>query len=243
MEVIDAFWDTRNLGVRCAELTFSLDDAPPSPDELREAVSGYAYLAAKVPSGNGAVLAALQREGFSFAECSIGFRHDLKVIGDGGRTLPREGMSHRAASEEADRAYILKRVGEGLFCTDRIYLDPAFSHELAAKRYVGWLSDELERGSLLYDVLLDGQKTGFFSYKEVEPGVSYPFLIGLYPEWRGRGLAADLVAQSLILSKKRGCRLSTTVVSSNNIAIVKAQEAAGSRIHRLQYVLTKHREA
>ena len=239
MKIIDAFWDTRNLGVRCAELVFSVGESIPASNDLKTALAGYEYIAAKVPAGNTEIADFLQREGFTFAECSIGFEHDLGSIGDDELASRQMRMTHRLA-RDGEEEYILGRIEQGLFCTDRSYLDPFFGHGLAARRYVEWLKDELARGAQLYDVFFDNAKVGFFSYKEIEEGVSYPFLIGLYPENRGRHLSANLVSESLLLSRERGCHLSRTVVSSNNIAIIKAQEAAGSRIYRIHYVLTKH---
>lgn len=241
MKVINAHWDSRNLGVRCAEVEFENDEQLSSLDELDEAVRGYDYIVAKVPSTTPWILPALQRAGFAFVECSVNFRHDLVNIGNTETLELQRRMTHRLVVNDERREYLFGRISEGLFTTDRVYLDERFTHEQAAQRYVSWIKDELDRGAFLYEVLLDEKEVGFFAYKEIEPGVSYPFLIGLYPECRGRHLGPNLIAESLLLSRERGCRLSSTVVSSNNIAVIKCHELVGSYIHQIQYVFVKHR--
>jgi len=240
MRVIDAFWDTRNLGIPCLEIVFDDDDAELSLPALAQLLDGYSYIAAKVPVDKHRIMQALQEGGFTFVECSINMWHDLISIGNERTEEMSLRMSHELVTDCKDTSYILQRVSDGLFTSDRIYLDPRFTHELASKRYVSWLLDEMQRGACLFDVLFDGEKAGFFSYKEPEEGVSYPFLIGLYPEFRGKGLGASLIVESLLASRQRGCHLSSTYVSSNNIPVIKAHEAIGSRINNMHYVFVKH---
>ena len=38
-------------------------------------------------------------------------------------------------------------ISNGLFDSDRIYIDPFFSKEKAAQRYINWTEDELKRGT------------------------------------------------------------------------------------------------
>lgn len=241
--MIDAYWDTRNLGVKCGEIEFDRDDVSLDKNELLDACSRFEYVAAKVPSGASSVLSVLQEAGFVFVECSINFLNDLSeverpFVGDGSS----KGLDYSLAETESDRDYILSRVGEGLFATDRIYLDPCFTHEQASARYVNWIRDEIGRGADLYNVYFGSQKAGFFAYKEIEPHVSYPFLIGLYPEFRGKRLGAELIASSLRASKDRGCVSSSTIVSSNNLPVVRSQERVGSYIKGMNYVLVWHKE-
>jgi GNAT superfamily N-acetyltransferase len=241
MEIIDAHWEMRNLGVKSVELSFGAGEMPPDISDLGDILSAYDYAVAKVPAGNAQIAACVQSLGFSFMECSISFKHDLDCVGNEQTQLLSARVSHSLAAGEGTD-YILQRVSEGLFDSDRIYLDPYFTHAQAARRYVFWLKDEISRGAGLYDVLFDGARAGFFAYKESSPGVSYPFLIGLYPEFRGHCLGGSLIVESLLESKNQGCASSETIVSSNNIPVVKCHEAVGSRITGVNYVFVKHRD-
>jgi GNAT superfamily N-acetyltransferase len=232
----DAFWDTRNLGVRTAELKFDANETVPV-DEIGRAIEGYEYIVAKVPQQSPLTLKLMQDAGFTFSECQINFRHDLQDLPEL-QVLPTGSiMTHRLTR---NKDVILEQVGNGLFNSDRVFLDPAFSQETAAQRYVHWIEDELERGNPLFDVLVDDELVGFFAYKEPEEHVSYPYLIGLFPEARGRGLGKALVIESLIASKEHGCTASSTHVSSNNPPIIRCQESVGSRIAAMDYVFVKH---
>ena len=240
MKVIDAFWEQRNLGMKCAEIEFETSDDVSCCAKAFEEVSSYDYLVAKISAGNPAILHSVRSQGFEFVECSLHLRHELKQIGNYHIfEAPILVTAHQAIKED-DVTYILKRVQDGLFNTDRIYLDPAFSHEQAARRYVNWIQDELAKGSILFDVFCDNCKVGFYAYKETEEHVSYPFLIGLYPEYRGRHLGPELIKSSLLTSAQRGCVRSDTVVSSNNPGVIRCQEHAGSYISEIMYVMVKH---
>lgn len=239
METIDAHWEMRNLGVRAVELTFGLGETLSKDSALEDILLPYEYAVAKVPAGNTQISACMQNLGFSFMECSICFKHALDRIGNEQTKRLSARVNHSlAVGEEVD--YILQRVSEGLFDTDRIYLDPYFTHAQAAQRYVFWLKDEISRGAELYNVSFDGEKVGFFAHKESSPGVSYPFLIGLYPEFRGHHLGGSLIVESLLESKNQGCTSSATIVSSNNVPVIKCHEAVGSGIANIYYVFIKH---
>ena len=158
MKVIDAFWEQRNLGMKCAEIEFETSDDASCCAKAFEEASSYDYLVAKIPAGNPTILHSVQSQGFEFVECSLHLRHELKQIGNYHLfDAPILVTAHQAIKED-DVAYILKRVQDGLFNTDRIYLDPAFSHEQAARRYVNWIQDELAKGSILFDVFCDNCK-------------------------------------------------------------------------------------
>lgn len=235
VNIVDAHWDTRNLGVRTAELSFSRGEEVDSA-AIDAVLAEYDYVVAKVEPGAMEAMEALQDLGFAFVECSITMAHTLAGIERSDDELSGYGLADTPAAID----YILSRIGEGIFSTDRIFLDPAFTPEIAAARYVSWIKDELGRGSLLYDVLYGADRIGFFAYKEPEPGVSYPFLIGLYPEFQGRRLGSVLLLESLRASLDRGCTASSTVVSSNNPPIIRAHRNVGSYMDGMRYVFVWH---
>lgn len=239
MKLVNAIWDLRNLHVPTAELDFD-DRQIPTSDEFADATKDFTYLVAKVPVDENCISTFLQNQGFHFIECSINFRHNLRDFGSYQYMLIDSEIPYRQLKRSSDVDSVLNKIGAGLFCTDRIYLDSHFSHELAASRYVNWIQDELERGSELYSVIFEGEDVGFFTYKELEGKVSYPFLIGLYPEYRGRKLGAKLIMASLLLSMEKGCTSSSTLVSSNNPAIIKSHHSVGSYFAGMHYVFVKH---
>lgn len=242
VKTVDAFWDTRSLGVRTAEISFEMDDGLESLNEALSFANDYQYVVAKVASGNTEMLTALQQVGFSFIECSIEVTIDLRTL-----ELPRMAKrfdQHITVEQATDvsKERIFTRIRNGLFDTDRIALDPAFSADIAARRYVNWISDELERGGELYHVFYKGDEAGFFSYKETDPGVeAFPFLAGLYEEFKTSGIGLNIaVATPAQFAKERGCRRIRTYVSSNNVPILRIHEMLGYTVSNIRYVLVKH---
>lgn len=242
MRTIDAFWDTRSLGVKTAELDFDAEDGI---DEVRAALSfagEYVYVAAKVQSGNMVVLGALQDAGFRFVECSIELTIDLKSF-----ELPR--MAKRfdehitiQKADDASKERIYQHIRDGIFDTDRIALDPEFSKEIAEQRYVNWIEDELARGGELYHVFYKGDEAGFFSYKETIKGVeAFPFLAGLYNEFRTSGIGLNVaVGTEAQFARDRGCKRIRTYVSSNNLPILRIHEILGYGVSNIKSVLVRH---
>lgn len=240
MKLIDAFWDTRNLGRRTAELEFAETWNENNVGKIKEAIADYQYLAAKVPVSNHKAIEALQARGFRFVECSISLRNNLLSSAKKGLLHVRDSVAHHLVTNPEEQNEILNQVRKGLFFTDRISLDEHFGIDVASNRYSNWILDELSGSAELYSVTLENQMVGFFAYKETLPQTSYPFLIGLFPEFRSKGLGSSLVAESLITSIEHGCSVSETVVSSNNPAVIRCQESVGSFMHGIRYVFVRH---
>lgn len=242
MKVIDAFWDTRSLGVKTGEIEFQADDMLGDFQDVLHAMHTFQYIAAKVPTGRMDIVEALEDKGFAFAECSI----ELLVNLD---QFELSGISKRFASKiscqkanEATKSRIYKEIEKGIFDTDRIFLDPKFANGLAAKRYINWIEDELARGGDVYHVYYKDQEAGFFSYKEPIPGVeAWPFLAGLYDGFKTSGLGANIVVGiEAEEAKRRGCSRIRTYVSSNNMPILRIHQMLGYTINDIRYVFTRH---
>ncbi len=245
MRTIDAFWDTRSLGIPCMELEFEPGDGKGEVDQALADCGDYGYVAAKVPAGEVAVARRLQEEGFSFAEASVELAIDLsevavpRIVG----RLEQSVSSRQVSGEEAEG--VLSQVREGMFDTDRVYLDPLFESGLAARRYVNWIQDELGCGASLHAVSYKCDDVGFYVYKERVPGVeAYPFLAGLYNDWKASGLGTNVVVlEPLREAQRRGCRRIRTSVSSNNLPILRAHELLGYRVSAMTYVFVRHAAA
>lgn len=244
MKVIDAFWDTRSLGVKSAEIEIEEADTIEDVDQILSSIEKYEYVVAKVAAGCADAALHLQARGFAFIESSIEVEIDLREL-----AFPRfverfdKYITCRKASTESEGS-IFSHVAEGLFTTDRVYLDPAFDDDLAAKRYLNWIRDEQSRGAELFHVYYKDEEVGFFVYKETVPGIeAYPFLAGLYNEWKSSGLGANVVvAIEMKEAKSRGCKRLRTFVSSNNLPILKIHELFGCQIKNIRNVFVRHEQ-
>ena len=102
MQIIDAHWDTRNLGLKTAEITFDKEDVAIDNDAIAAAINEYEYCVAKTPLGCLPLYKQLSEIGFQFAECSITFEHSLNA-------LPERRTRHSLATDEQIRC-ILDRI-------------------------------------------------------------------------------------------------------------------------------------
>lgn len=239
MIVKDAWWDTRNLEVRCAEIEFDANDSIGEVYHALDTSSQYDYVTAKIPSGRIDLLHELENNGFQFVEALIEMRHDLKEILCSPivrRVL--QNVSYNHAESETD--LIFDKIRDGVFDTDRVFLDKHFSHEAAANRYINWIKDELKKGATLFNICYKDTNVGFFSFKITDNNVGYPFLSGIYNS-DVIGIGNAVVTEPLKHAQETGCRYVCTHVSSNNIPIIRIHEQAGFYTSSIQYVLTIHR--
>lgn len=240
MKVIDAIWEQRNLGVTCYEVTVEQGD---SSGEIQQTLAQLQadYLVVKVPAAHSEAMFLLPTLGLTFIECSINVMHNLK-------TIPLTTVQRRFVDAVEyipvtpdEITSVFTQIHRGMFTTDRIVLDPHFTREQAANRYCGWIGDEITRGAEVFALRFRGEAIGFFTFKQTDDGIYYPFLAGIYPEWQNSGLGVNAVYQPLREAIQRQARFITTYVSSNNPPIIRAHLALGSVIHNISYVYVKHR--
>lgn len=245
MKLTDARWDTRNLGVKCAEINFEPEDTIENLSDALEWSSPFDYITAKVPSGMVELSLELQQRGFSYIESLFGVSIDLSKT-----TVPpfvgrREGLFTCKLADGQSRERVFSEIAKGVFDTDRVALDPAFGIHASAKRYINWIRDEMNRGAFLYHVLYKDEEIAFFTMKEIIPAVEcYPFLTGLYSSWRESGLGTNAtVLMAMREARRLGYRRIRTHISSNNLPIVRMHELLGYRIDAIDQVFIRHNRA
>ena len=171
MKIVDAVWEQRNLGVTCYEITFdnrdSLDDIKARWDELTDRQ----YLVFKVPPKRADIVAFIQSRGFKFIEAAMTFSWNLHGWTLNDEFKPFCEQCTYAPMNDDDIAEMFSEIKRGIFKTDRVYLDPYFTHEQAAQRYVNWAQDLIDRGVVPYKVMYMGETVGFFITEYPPPEV------------------------------------------------------------------------
>ena len=241
MNLIDATWDTRNLGLPCLETVFGASDTASDVLRAEERARCYGFVTAKVPAGNFEVLLALQKEGYSFVESLFSLEHRLASFEYPripGRFEPF--MSYESLSPE-DYCLVFDEIDKGLFSTDRIALDSHFTAEAAALRYKNWIIDESHRNLDLLQVSYKDTPVGFIACT-ARGTVLYPFLASLYKDSLQSGLGPNLVIESIKYAQQHEYKRIETAVSSNNYPVVKIHEMLGYSLKGIEYVLTCHRD-
>jgi hypothetical protein len=241
VRVVDAVWEQRNLGVSCAEITLGPADGL---DALEPVLDGLTkeYQVVKVPAGRLDVMQALQSRGFTFVEAALEVEHrfDLPELTGVLRRLVDSVEYVELGDDDWQR--VAERIHGGLFETDRVFLDPMFSPDQAASRYVNWMRDELDRGASLYELRFRSEGVAFFLFREGGDRVGYSVLSGLYEAAQTPGLGTVLLHQILVEGSRRNLRLLSSSISGNNLPVVKTHVALGFSILAVHYVYIRHLE-
>ncbi len=239
MKIVDAVWEKRNLGVDTQEITTEEQDTVESVKETLNNLTAE-YQVVKVPCGKTEVMWAVEDSGFHYMETSVRVVYDLNRL----EIPPQHKRINDAVDyvrmDEKDIEQMLEEIRKGMFSTDRIALDPFFSAAQAANRYCGWIQDEIGKGTELYKYIYKGKAIGFFSLKQINEEIYYPFLAGIYPEYKNSPLGSVYLFKPLMEAKKQGGRYVSTYISMNNSQAVRMHVDYGFSFREAQNVYVKH---
>lgn len=239
MKIIDAVWEKRNLGVDTME--FEID----ASDRIDEAVSTILanekqYNVIKSPAGDLALNQALSANGYIFGEMMLNIANDIRRI----NVLP---IHQRICDEigyapmdEDDLRGLFHELEKGLFKTDRIALDPKFSVDIANRRYINWIKDEVESGTQVYKQVYRGKTFNFFVCKKISEKVYSPFLGGTYEKYIKGGLGIPCALKSIEICKSKGAQRMISSVSANNYTALRTNLAVGYHVDKVVNVWFKH---
>ena len=232
-------WERRNLGVRSVEYRFESNDTPKDiPEELTDSTE-YDYIQCRIPAGKMDLVYQLQERQFRFAETSMDLTADLHKLQLPYiyRTFEKELSYQRTETPES----VYERIRQGIFDTDRIYLDPAFRKEQSGIRYANWCRQEAEAGTTqVYEIFCKENKIGFFALKEHSAKESDSLLAGLYEKQAAMGWGFSVLYYPMLQAKNEGKRRIVTTVSSNNPDSLRMHLRLGYEIKNLNYILIRH---
>lgn len=239
MQIIDAVWEKRNLGVTTQEVTVSINDTTESIKTTLQGLNAQ-YQVIKIPAGYIEPMWMLEDEGFHYTETTVHVVHHLKNLELMGplQRIDAQLTYERMNENDVDQMY--DEIRKGLFYTDRIALDPFFSFEQACGRYVGWIHDEIEKGTEIYKYIYKDKTVGFFTFKEIEEGIYYPFLAGIYKEYQKLPLGMLYTYKPLIEAKKRNGKCISTYISMNNSNAVRMHAQFGFGFKEVNNVYIRH---
>ena len=240
MELINAVWEKRNLGVDCIEVSCAEHD---EADELNKVLAdiSVSYSVVKIPAGSADLLYTAQMQGYMVAETGIEIWGDMRRVKTPKmyeRFLPHIKME-QAEGEMLDKVLNYIRSGQ-IFTTDRVATDPHFSVEIAGRRYYYWCQDALEQGAYMGVLYYKDQPIAFNLSKQKEHGISDGLLGGVFPEAVNKGLGFLIVHGENEICKLHGGKTCIGRVSSNNLPILRLHTQYGYEIRRISYVLVKH---
>ncbi len=243
MKIVHATFEMKNLGVDAYEIIPGEGDtaADFAREERRLLAEGTQYLVVKAPVNSADWLFGLPALGYTFVETV--FR---VAVRRGEYHMPQSvarfdrGLTVTERTAEPDRERVYTHIRTGVFKSDRVSIDPAFTPEQAANRYVNWLRQMLGGGGKLYEVLQGEKPVGFFVIMRVDVKTVDPVLMGLYDEANDRGMGALLHKKTLDTCFTMDCERITSTIVSNNAKVLRVYVNAGAAITDVLYTYVKH---
>jgi hypothetical protein len=243
MEIVDAHWDERNLGLKTFEIILS--DTDSLADFLREEErlireKGARYLVLKTQANKPELLFGLPQANYQFVETAFRLilrKADYKCPPF--ITRLDRNVEVRATTDLADLQRIYGEISAGMFNTDRVAIDPRFSKELAARRYVGWIDSLVKQGTPIHEVLVQGKPVGFFLLKRIDADLAQGILTGLYEQYAPAGYGVLIMKKLNDAVWDAGYRTYLAQVSSNNGKALRTNLMFGSEIESFTYTYVK----
>lgn len=239
MEIKNAIWEKRNLGVDCNEVEIGSDDTLIT---LKNNISQFEteYTVVKVPVGMTDISYYLQSSGYVFMELittcfSRGKLPDITPI----QKRIVESVSYDEMNEK-DLDKLRYEINQGMFQQDRICLDPHFSQDQANRRYVNWISDEIKRGSKIFKLVYKGNAEGFFTFEKNDNFLFRSSLGALYPSFDRSGFGICLNYYIICEGIKNNAKKILTGFSSNNRGPSAMHFSLGLTLDKQYYVFVKH---
>jgi len=243
VNTVHAAWEQQNLAVDAYEVTLDGSETPEAfaKEEAQLLAAGAQYIVVKTPVNCPALLFGLPKLGYTLVEMvfHVAIRRDAYRVPPEIARFDR-GLSVVERTEEADRQRVYARIRSGVFKSDRVSIDPAFTTAQSGTRYANWLRQMLGEGGKLFEVMQKDKPIGFFVIVRVDAQTVDPVLMGLYDEERDRGMGALLHKKTLDTCFLQDCaRLASTIVS-NNAKVLRVYVNAGATITDTLYTYVKH---
>lgn len=243
MNITDAFWEYRNLGVKTFEISVSTEDTVENllKEEQNLIEQGAQYLVLKVPVNMPAFIFGLAQAGYIFIEtvCCMSLKKQNYRVPPHIQRLDRD-MTVKRIGTDSERQEVFDEISKGMFESDRIAVDPFFNKTQACMRYINWLKDMNEQGCWLYQVIYKDKRIGFFNIKQIDEGKAYPVLGGVYTDYKNKGLGIFLTKKIYDTSWEEGFNTVITFIVSNNIVNIRTNLLYGFEIDTMLYTYIKH---
>lgn len=244
MNIIDCYWELDNFGEKVAEVV--VDNHDVFDRTVFHSINvNYQYVVVKVPMNMLSFNFGLTEMGYTMIETQINISKRYKDFNFEDRLVknvyPHVSTTQISTMEELED--IISKITPDMFSTDRIYLDPYFSHEVSSKRYINWMRKDFDNGkAIIVKTFYDEINVGFsFSHID-DDGTKHGLLGGIYEKYQDMGLGIMTTCLAFIMAKKNNCgfKIIRTAVSSNNPHVWQFYNYLGFKIDKMSYVFVKH---
>ena len=243
MRIINATWEKRNLGIDCKEIIIDKEDQLNNFEclnELNNLSKKDEYLVLKTNKVDFSFFSKITRLGFVFNEILHEVSLSLDNVKISDQLISLSNKIDYKLIPSNNLHVILNEIDKGIFDTDRIALNPSFGKKKSSKRYINWITDEINKNAEVYELTFRNKGIGFFALKKIEDFNYDIFLAGIYNKFKNSGLGVSFLLKSIEELKSRNIKKITTHVSSNNLPVLKIYIELGFTINENQYVFSRY---
>ena len=244
MYVIDCYWELDNFGEKVAEVVVENHDVF-DRTEFQSINGNYQYVVVKVPMNMLSFNFGLTEMGYTMIETQINISKRYKDFNFEDRLVknvyPHVSSIRISTREELED--IISKITPDMFSTDRIYLDPYFSHEVSSRRYINWMRKDFDNSkAIISRTFYDDVNVGFGFTHIDDNGTKHGLLGGIFEEYQDMGLGIMTAGLAFIAAKKNNSvfKVLRTAVSSNNPHVWQFYNYLGFKIDKMCYVFVKH---
>ena len=230
MEYFKVPWDSTLFGMAVAEIRKinidKLGKAEISFDQFKQWLINerIEFCTARVPHADLLTSLFLEAQGFRFIE--LNYQPVLTSLPN--HDLPRSPISIVKA-ELADQSLLADAAGQ-VYGNERFHKDPAIDPNLADERYRRWMTSAFKApDQTVYKCIKKGKIVGFFVVEMPEKGVVFWSLIGILPQYQGKGIGKQAWVAMLDHHQKQGAEKVYTSLTSRNTAVFNLYVALGFR--------------
>lgn len=240
MKIIHATWEKHSLNVDCNEIIIEITD---TLDDVKDSISKFEteYTVIKVPSVMTDISLYIQSQSYIFMEAMTSCFNKGSVP-HLSRTQNKivNSVSYSKMNLN-EKEYLFDQIRDNLFKDDRVSVDINFTKEESNNRYINWISDELENGSILYKLKYKSDFIGFFLLKKTEKNFYFSLLGGVFLEYQNFGFGICLNYFAILEGLKQNAKRIYTSFSSNNKSAYSLHLALGFELSSHDYVFIKHK--
>lgn len=233
----DQPWDTRVLGLRCARIAdfktiMETSSRLPLPYDFYQplvraiAKNGWEYVITRLPAGQWRRYHLLENAGFRFIDQILGFRRPEGV------PLPNVSQDvHLRLAQLADEGVVAELSAKS-FVRSRFHNDPLLSPDQCRRIYSEWGANSVrgQAAQWVWVAETDRRIVGFITLKtKEERGIKAGAidLIGVLPEFSGRGVGQTLVARGCEWLSSQGIPTVQVQTQSDNFAAIQLYTRMG----------------
>jgi len=239
MKIVNAEWEKRNLLLETKEITVEEGDAT---EELEAVLrdSNEEYVVVRLPLMDIEKKFLMTDFGYTHVELIAELESEAVLSPLDGRKRMIFDRVETVPMGFEQRKKLVQRFADGMFKTDRVAMDPYFPAEMANRRHIGWLCDEMKRGAAFWQFEMEGQEIGFFVEKQVKKDVYNAVLSGIYEPFQGQGLGFLVVYKAYSIYRPRGAQKFVAEVTVNDVKGLRRTLTSGRKLNKLTNIYVKH---